>query len=114
MGLFGKKKKSANKKVDLNRLTPDGELPFGWVHHNNEFIKEQENIIYNQWDAVSKAKRTPNYLGEYQKYFAVINTVGEFCKHKGECHYKWFTENIIGSRWYNDQVSEYRKLRTKA
>ncbi len=114
MRLFGKKKKSANKKVDFNRLTPEGELPFGWVHHNNEFIKEQESIVYNQWDAVSKAKRTANYLSEYKNYFDVVNSIGEFCKAKSECHYKWFCDYIIGSVWYNQQVAEYRKLKTQA
>lgn len=97
----------------LDVLTPDGKLPFGWVHYNSNFINEQLGIINTQWDAVLEAKKTENYLKEYSKYFKVVNTVGEFCKLKGECHYKWFCENVIGAVWYNQNVAEYRELKTR-
>lgn len=36
------------------------------------------------------------------------------CKESGDCHFKWFCENIIETQWYNKQFAEYRKLKQQA
>ena len=99
---------------DLRHLTPDGELPWGWVYHNKKFIEKQEARIEKQWSAVIDSKLTDDKLGAYRKYFNVVNAVGETCKKAGECHYKWFCECIIGSVWYNDQMEKYRRFQLEA
>lgn len=117
-GLFGKKKEPVSQTnktnsvgEDLTRLTPEGELPWGWISHYSDFVKAQENLIDDQWKNVYNAKGTDSEVDAYKAYFDVVNDVGETCKQTGECHYKWFCEYIIGSGWYEEQVKKYKKLK---
>lgn len=126
MGVFNifKKKSDIEKQMQyaktnsigepLDKLTPDGELPFGWVTYNKEFIDKHEALIDNQWKKVYSPSSTEEKLKEYRTYFDVVNSVGESCKAAGECHYKWFEYHIITSEWYNQQVNAYKELKQKA
>lgn len=97
----------------LDRLTADGELPFGWVVHNKKFIDEQEQKIYRQMSRIGDAKGNVEKLAAFRDYFDTVDEVGKFCKKKGPCQYKWFTYYIIESQWYNDTVKDYRQLQIK-
>lgn len=99
---------------DLRHLTPDGELPWGWVSYYKDFIKCQEAKIQKAWDKVYSCKSTTQKLDAFKKYFAAVSRIGDLCKKTGECHYKWFCECIIGSVWYNDQMKDYRQLEIDA
>lgn len=99
---------------DLRHLTPDGELPWGWVHYYQDFTSQQERKIDNKWKTVYSAASTQEKLDAFRKYFDTVTKVGEVCRNTGECHYKWFCENIIGSQWYNDQLDQYEQLKHKA
>lgn len=99
---------------DLRHLTPEGELPWGWIAHNQSFVDRQEKRINNKWNVVVNSTSTADKLEAYRKYFETVNQVGEVCKKTGECHYKWFCEHIIGSVWYNNQLEKYERLKKKA
>ncbi len=99
---------------DLQHLTADGELPWGWVSYNKQFVSQQEEKIDSKWKAVYTAASTKEKLDAFKKYFDTVTKVGEFCKNSGECHYKWFCEHILDSCWYNDHIQDYRKLKRES
>lgn len=99
---------------DLHHLTPDGELPFGWVRYYQDFTSQQEKKIDNKWKAVYSAASTQEKLDAFRRYFDTVTKVGEVCRNTGECHYKWFCENIIESQWYNDQLEQYKRLKQES
>ena len=123
MGLFNFSKKGAVKKETvknvnslgerLDRLTPEGELPFGWVSYNKDFIKQCESMLDNQLKNLYSAHSESEKITEYRKYFDVVNHIGEICKNKGECHYKWFEYYVISSPSYEELVKDYQKLKNK-
>ena len=99
---------------DLGHLSKDGELPWGWLLYYKDFISQQEKKIDVKWNAVYSATTTLEKLDAYKSYFNTIDRIGRTCKKAGECHYKWFTENILGSVWYNQQVERYREFELEA
>ena len=122
MGLFGfGKKKPATKTKntnsfgeDMDHLTKDGELPWGWVAYQNDFIKTQEDRINKAYEPIYAARNTSDKLSHFKNYFNEVNSVGEYCKGKGETYYKWFTYHIIESTWYGEQVNKYKQLKADA
>lgn len=118
MGLFGfGKKKPAPKKKntnsfgeDMNHLTKDGELPWGWVTHQKDFIKSQEKIIDTAFENVLSAKNTSDKIAAYESYFGIVHSVGETCRNTGETHYEWFRYYILTSQWYMDQKKNYKTM----
>lgn len=99
---------------DLQHLTPDGELPFGWVYYYQQFIGQQEKKIDTKWKSVYSATKTQEKLEAYEKYFDTVARVGAVCKKTGECHYKWFCEYILDSDWYKTQVDDYEEFKVAA
>lgn len=99
---------------DLNHLTESGDLPFGWVAYNSEFTERQEKRIDSKWNAVASASSASAKLSAFNEYFDTVSKVGKVCKRAGECHYKWFCEDIIDSRWYNDQLAKYERFKAEA
>lgn len=99
---------------DLSHLDKDGELPFGWVYHYSQFVEQQEKKIDKKWEAVYAATSTQAKLNAFRNYFATVTKVGEECRNTGECHYKWFCENIIGSEWYNNHLKKYEQFKIDA
>lgn len=99
---------------DLRYLTEDGELPFGWIVYYQDFTNKQGKKIADKWNVVRNATSTQEKLDAYRGYFSTISSVGEECREAGECHYKWFCENILESFSYNEEVKEYRRLKVDA
>ena len=86
LGLFDK-----NKKSNLNRLTEEGELPFGWIYANKDFVEateEEYRYFFNAWlDAKSK-----DVLKQYAALKSLViymNDIKTICATKGECFAKW-------------------------
>jgi hypothetical protein len=115
-GLISKPKDNFHNTLgeDLRHLTPDGELPFGWLVYYQDFTGEKGRKIADKWKAVRNAVLTQDKLDAYRDYFATIASVGEECKEAGECHYKWFCENFLESVSYNEEVKDYRRLKADA
>lgn len=103
---------SLGERLDV--LTPDGELPFGWVSYHKDFVKAQEDRINKAYEPIYTARKTADKLSYFKKYFEEVNSVGEYCKGKGETYYKWFVYHIIESTWYGEQVNDYKQLKADA
>lgn len=99
---------------DLQRLTPNGELPFGWVSYYRDFTERQEKKIDATWNKVYSSSTAKEKIDAYKRYFSTVKSVGTTCKKAGECHYKWFCENILESTWYKQQLEQYQKFENEA
>lgn len=90
MGLFKKFPVRASAKSDpLDRLTPKGELPWGWCSANREFTEQIEAEYRYFSDNVSKAKTVLEKYGALKSLVQYREDVKNLCKAKGECFEYW-------------------------
>ena len=52
-------------------------------------------------------------LQAYRDFFATVSGVGDVCRSKGICHYKWYASYILESTWYNDIYNDYKQLKVE-
>jgi hypothetical protein len=94
-------KDDTSEEVDLEHLTSDGELPFGWTYRNRDFVNKisSENTYFlNMW--LESRKKSPKELYSALKSFVLfLEDVEKVCKEKGECFEFWFY-NILSSPDY--------------
>lgn len=90
MGLFDLfKKKQTNERMD--QLTPEGELPWGWLAKNTPICKPYEDKIVQMaidlktTKGADKIKRLENLIALYYEY-------KQFCYSKDECFIKYFAD----------------------
>ncbi len=103
MGLFDIFKKKTPQKAapvstsahrDLTHLTADGELPFGWIHANKEFvdqIEEEYRHFSLEW---YKAQGSDDVKWQYSALKSLVmymEDVQKLCAKKGECFAEWAT-----------------------
>ena len=94
MGLFGltkKKKVYTLPNEPLDRLTSDGELPFGWYTANKAFTSKLQTEYKSFLDAWL-ASRKKSDLEEYaalKSFVIYMNDVKKLCEKKGECYNYW-------------------------
>jgi hypothetical protein len=77
----------------LDRLTPEGELPFGWIYENIEFTKKVENEYRFFADAYFNSKNN-GILNEYAAVKSLVifmEDMKRICISKGECFAEWST-----------------------
>lgn len=122
MGLFDilKKKVTVQKQHPLatktetnsfgecpDKLTPDGELPWGWVTKNKEFcdkINSEYSYFLNMWCEASN--KSPKEQYPALKSFAMyLEDVQKLCKTKGECFEFWFRE-ILTAEGYIEKIKK--------
>lgn len=127
MGLFDFKKKKAPvttqqpqaTKIETNsfgehydRLTPDGELPFGWISRNKDFVNQIEgeySYFLNMW--IEARKKSPEELYPALKSFVLyLEDVEKLCKSKGECFDFWFHEIIAPKDYIQKRKGELEEL----
>lgn len=100
MGLFGRKKKKEElpKPTNTNslgepldRLTPEGELPFGWYYANKEFTDRIDNEYRSFSDALIEAKKqgVKEYRAALRSLIMYMEDVQKLCESKGECFVEW-------------------------
>lgn len=114
-GLFEKKKQSkpvkkvskSNKPIErMDRLTPDGELPWGWVTTNKAFTDKTYKEYSRFCDAYYKSKKK-GMLQEYAALKSLIiymEDVQKLCKRKGECFAYWASYMVARPK----DIAEYK------
>ena len=103
LNLFKKKKKEPNHDM-LNNLDENGELPWGWIYANKDFLNKIENeysYFLNSWcNALGKS---PKELRPALKSFVIyLKDCEKLREEKGECFDFWF-HNILTT---NDYISK--------
>ncbi len=97
---------------DLEHLTAEGELPWGWHTHNSEFIGEvggEYSYFLNLWlDARSKP---PKELHSVLKSFILfLEDAEKLCKSKGECFEYWYYEILTSRDYIEKRRTEFSEL----
>ena len=86
---------------DLEHLTKDGKLPWGWHSHNKEFtekINTEYSHFLNTW-LDSKNKSPKEQYSALKSFVTYLHDVERLCKSKGECYEFWFYQ-ILASKDY--------------
>lgn len=89
--LFGKKKQTNYMDEDLNHLTPEGELPWGWFAANKKFTQRVESEYHRFSDEYAESKKQ-SPLSEYAALKSLVlymEDVKRICASKGECFVEW-------------------------
>ena len=105
--------KSTIKPVaDMEHLTPEGELPFGWVYHKREFtnkIHDEYTYFLNMW--LDARKKSPKELYSALKSLIIyLEDAEKLCKTKGECFEYWFYHILISPDYIDKRKAELEKL----
>ena len=91
MGFFNKQKKTNSAGEDLDHLTPEGELPWGWYYANKDFAEKLENE-YRHFSNAMIDSRKDGVLAEYAAIKSMVVFMEDakaLCASKGECFVKW-------------------------
>lgn len=98
-------KKDPKKKPvvkDMNHLTADGELPWGWLYANKEFvdqIKDEYSYFMHLWHEAQNKDVASQYAG-LKSFVQYIEDVQNLCAKKGECYVKWLNDVVIDHDYY--------------
>lgn len=107
-------KSSSKPVVDLEHLTAEGELPWGWVYHNREFtgkIGGEYTHFLNTW--LDARQKSPKELHSALKSFVVyLEDAESLCKSKGECFAFWFYNILTSPDYIDKRKEELNKLAT--
>lgn len=99
---FLKKNDVKNTPSDsMEKLTKDGELPWGWVVHNKAFtekIQSEYSYFLNMW-LESRSKSPLEQYSALKSFVLYLEDVEVLCKSKGEC-FEWWFHNILVSPGY--------------
>lgn len=106
-------KKVAEPDDDLNHLTAEGELPFGWLTHNKPFtenINGEYSHFLNMW--LDARQKSPKELYPVLKSFVLyLEDAEKLCKSKGECFEFWFYEIIASKAYIQERKNELDKIK---
>lgn len=123
MGLFDFLKKGTNvietstnssskPKADLEHLTAEGGLPWGWTYNHKDFVdKRNEEFSYflNLW--LDSRKKSPKELYWALKSFVTyLEDLEKLCVSKGECYEFWFYHIIASKNYIEERESELNEL----
>lgn len=119
MGLFDLLKKKApvtNTVTErYDRLTPDRELPWGWVTRNKEFcdkINGEYSYFLNAW-LQTRSKSPKEQYSALKSFVVYLEDVEKLCKSKGECFEFWFHEILTGKGYVEKRKKELAELTEK-
>lgn len=97
---------------DLEHLTKEGELPFGWVWHNREFTEKiggEYSYFLNLW--LNARKKSPKELYSALKSFVLyLEDIEKLCKSKGECFEFWYYNILTAPDYLEKRKLELQRL----
>lgn len=118
MGLFNKLLKS-NAKVKTNnfgqrldRLTPEGELPWGWIYENRDFVKDVEQeykIFFDSWISAKRESVKVRYAA-LKSLVLYTEDIKSLCAKKGECFARWASINVADDSMLEELKNELKYI----
>lgn len=109
-GLLGKKKRTNVAGEDLNHLTSEGELPFGWMAYNKEIVKQMDDEWFTFRCAVDDASDPIKKYAAMKSYLLYLEDGKKHYTSMNECVGKYFEEYYCDCP-YTDKIREqYEKL----
>lgn len=101
----------AGESVD--RLDKDGNLPFGWVTHNQKYVDMIEKDMQPFRQAIASAKTDAEKYGALKSFILFLQDGKEHYKEHGECVAKYFEEYICKSEEVKQRMKAYKELEKK-
>lgn len=96
----------------IERLTPDGELPFGWIYRNSEFtskINNEYSYFLDMW-IKSKSKSPTEQYSALKSFVLFLEDAEKLCVSKGECFVFWFHELLASKDYIEKRKNELVEL----
>lgn len=102
MGLFisfgkGKGKNKNSVGEDLDRLTPKGELPFGWMAYNKELVQKMDDEWFSFRLAIDRTKDPAEQYAAIKSYLLFLEDGKKHYYEVNVCAGKYFEEYIYDS-----------------
>lgn len=109
-GLFGKKKRTNSAGENLNHLTPEGKLPFGWMTYNQDIVNRIDSEIETFRDAINSAKDPTKKYTALKSYLLYLDDGKKHYSNINECAGKYFDEYICNSHMSESYLKQFKKL----
>lgn len=109
-GLLGKKKHTNSVGEDLNHLTPEGELPFGWMAHNKEIVKQMDDEWFSFRCAVEDAKDPVKKWAAMKSYLLYLEDGRKHYTSMNECVGKYFEQYYCDNPFTEKVLEQFPKL----
>lgn len=122
-GLFSKKKpakpttikptKTNSASERLDRLTADGDLPFGWVYANRDFIGKIEGEykhFFSMW-CDSKDKGPKEQYAALKSFVTYMNDAKKLCTSKGECFAFWQDRTLFDDAYIKELTEKMKFIK---
>lgn len=109
-GLFGKKKQTNSVGEDLDHLTPEGELPFGWMAHNKEIVKKMDDEWFFFRSAVDHASDPIKKYGAMKSYLLYLEDGKKHYTDMNECVGKYFEQYYCDNPFTDKIRVQFPKL----
>ena len=104
--------KVAKPENDLEHLTSEGELPWGWHSHNKEFtnkVDKEYSHFLDMW--LDSRNKSPKKQFESLKSFVLyLEKLEKLCVSKGECYEFYFYELIASKDYIQKRKEELEYL----
>jgi hypothetical protein len=114
LGLFKKNEKNSKPVEPLDKLTPEGELPWGWHTANKVFtdkLKSEYRMFLNTWLDSRKLSSVEEYTA-LKSFVIYMEDVKRLCQNKGECFVYW-RDNLFDDDYLIRQTERLKKLETE-
>lgn len=97
---------------DLDHLTKDGDLPWGWHTYTKEFtgkIGNEYSHFLNMW-LESRSKSPKEQYSALKSFVLYLEDAEKLCKAKGECFEFWFYNDLTSLDYIQKRKSELEEL----
>lgn len=98
--------------TDFEHLTVEGELPFGWIYRNKNFvdkINKEYSYFLDEWlDSINKSPK--EQYSALKSFVLYLEDVEKLCKSKGECFEFWFNEILTSPGYLDERKKELEEL----
>lgn len=97
----------------LDKLV-DGDLPWGWVAANKEFIdsvQKEHGHFQNLWYEVREKGNSKEEIAALKSYLLYADDIQKMCDKKGECFSFWCKEYLVGSNktYYQEKLTDLER-----
>lgn len=97
----------------IDHLDKDGNLPFGWVAHNQKYVDMIEVDMEPFRQAIINAKTDVEKYGALKSFLLYLQDGKAHYREYGECVGKYFEEYICNSTEAKQRYDAFKKIEDK-
>lgn len=99
---------------DITHLTEDGELPWGWIYANRDFIepiqKQYDYFLHEYINAKKQEKGIRAVRSALKSFIVYMEDVERICASKGECFVEWSKLSICNEASMESYRNDLKKI----